>query len=61
MPQDRVQYQEGLSLSDYSEAYGIEQKCLPALDLARWPMGFRCPRCGESEKFGVIHDGRRKK
>ena len=35
--QNRVQYQEGLSLSDFIQAYGTEEKCLAALELARWP------------------------
>ena len=61
MPQNKVQYQEGLSLSDFIQAYVTEEKCLAALELSRWPEGFRCPQCGESEKFGVIHDERRKR
>ena len=60
MPQNRVQYQEGLSLTEFIQAYGTEEKCLAALELARWPKGFRCQRCGERENFGVIHDDRRK-
>jgi hypothetical protein len=58
--QNRVQYQEGLSLLDFIQAYGTEEKCLAALELASWPEGFRCPQCGEGEKVGVIHDNRRK-
>ena len=61
MPQNRVQYQEGFSLSDFIQAYGTEEKCLAALELARWPEGFHCPLCGEATKFGVIHDDRRKR
>ena len=61
MPQNRVQYQEGFSLSDFIEAFGTEEKCLAALENARWPNGFRCPQCGAAESFGVIHDGRRKR
>lgn len=61
MAQNKVQYQEGFSLSEFIQAYGTEEKCLAALELARWPEGFRCPRCGESENFGVIHDNRRKR
>jgi hypothetical protein len=60
VPQNRVRYQEGLSLSDFIQAYGTEEKCLAALELARWPEGFRCPQCGEGEKVGVINDDRRK-
>ena len=61
MAQNKVQYQEGFSLSEFIQAYGTEEKCLAALELARWPDGFRCQRCGESENFGVIHDDRRKR
>ncbi|MFM9087565.1 MAG: transposase [Cyanobium sp.] len=50
-----------MSLSDFRQAYGTEEKCLAALELARWPMGFDCPQCGESEKVSVIHDDRRKR
>jgi len=61
VPQNKVQYQEGLSLSDFIQSYGTEEKCQEALELGRWPEGFRCPRCGEGESFGVIHDVRRKR
>ena len=61
MPQSRVQYQEGFSLSDFIQAFGTEEKCLAALENARWPNGFHCPQCGAAESFGVIHDGRRKR
>jgi transposase-like protein len=61
VPQNRVQYQEGFSLSDFIQAFGTEDKGLAALENARWPNGFRCPQCGEAESFGVIHDGRRKR
>ena len=61
MPQNRVQYQEGFSLSDFIQAFGTEEKCLAALENARWPNGFRCQQCGAAESFGVIHDGRRKR
>jgi len=61
VPQNKIQYQEGLSLSDFIQAYGTEEKCLPALELARWSEGFRCPQCGEGESFGVIRDDRRKR
>ncbi|MFM6129662.1 MAG: transposase, partial [Sphaerospermopsis kisseleviana] len=43
------------------QAFGTEDKCLAALENARWPNGFRCPQCGVAESFGVIHDGRRKR
>jgi transposase-like protein len=61
MAQNRVQYQEGFSLSDFIQAFGTEEKCYAALENARWPNGFRCPQCGAAESFGTIHDGRRKR
>ena len=61
MPQNRTQYQEGFSLSDFIQAFGTEEKCYAALEAARWPNGFCCPHCGVAESFGVIHDGRRKR
>jgi hypothetical protein len=61
VPQNKVKYQEGLSLSDFIQAYGTEEKCLAAMELARWSEGFRCLQCGEGEKFGVIRDDRRKR
>jgi transposase-like protein len=60
MPQNKIQYQEGLSLSEFIKERGTEEQCEAALEHVRWPHGFRCPRCGE-RNFGVIHDDRRKR
>ena len=48
MARNRVQFQAGLSLPDFLEHYGSEQKCHDALVKMRWPEGFVCPECGES-------------
>ena len=48
-------------LSDFIQFFGTGEKRLAALELARWPAGFRCQRCGASEKLGVIHYDRRKR
>lgn len=45
MPQNRIQFQPGLSMIEFHERYGTEAKCEEALVAARWPEGFRCPRC----------------
>ncbi len=45
MPQNRVQFQPGLSMFEFHDRYGTEQKCEAALAVARWPNGFICPRC----------------
>jgi hypothetical protein len=54
MPQGKIQYQAGLSLTQFTEQYGTESQCEAALEKARWPEGFRCPRCGGAH-YGVIH------
>ena len=45
MAMNRVQFQAGLSLSEFFQRYGTEAQCEAALEQARWPEGFRCPRC----------------
>lgn len=41
-----VQFQKGLSLSEFMQQYGTDAQCEAALIQARWPAGFRCPECG---------------
>jgi len=60
MPQNRIQYQESMSLSEFIDAFGTDEKCELALEQTRLPDGFRCPICS-SEHFGEIHDDRRKR
>ena len=60
MPQNKIQYQEGMSISEFIDAFGTDEKCELALEQTRWPDGFRCPNCS-SEHFGEIHDKRRKR
>jgi len=57
MSMNRIQFQPGMSLSQFLELYGTEEQCVAALERARWPDGFRCPRCGE-QKHGLVY-GRR--
>ncbi|OLH15155.1 transposase, partial [Xanthomonas oryzae] len=40
-----VQFQPGLSLSEFMDRYGTEAKCYRVLYRWRWPKGFRCPQC----------------
>jgi len=40
-----IQFQKGLSLAEFMQQYGREEQCEAALAKARWPDGFRCPRC----------------
>lgn len=58
MPMNRIQFQPGLSLENFLEHYGTQSQCEAALELARWPEGFRCPRCGESRYSRFRVEGR---
>jgi ribosomal protein L37AE/L43A len=49
MSKNKVQFQKGMSLSDFPARYGTEAQCEQALFAWRWPQGFVCPECG--------HDG----
>lgn len=51
MPMNRVQFQAGLSLPEFLAQYGTEAQCEAALEQARWPKGFRCPRCGHATPY----------
>ena len=45
MARSGIQFQKGLSLPDFQRFYGTEEQWEAALEKARWPDGFRCPRC----------------
>ena len=42
---NRVQFQPGLSLPAFLRRYGTEAACTAALQQARWPNGYVCPKC----------------
>lgn len=60
MKMNRIQFQAGLSLNQFLTRYGEEQQCESALESARWPEGFRCPKC-DSERHCSYRRGRRVK
>jgi hypothetical protein len=45
MSKNKVQFQKGLSLTDFLKDYGSEEQCFEALVNLRWPNGFECPKC----------------
>jgi transposase-like protein len=59
MARNGIQFQKGLSLPEFQRHYGTEEQCEAALEQARWPDGFRCPRCNGQE-HGLVY-GRRLK
>jgi hypothetical protein len=56
MPQNKIQFQHGMSLNTFIAQYGTEEACEAALPRSRWPNGFRCPECEHST---FLVDGRR--
>lgn len=59
MPQNKIQFQRGMSLTTFIAQYGTEAACEAALLRARWPEGFRCPACGGHEHSTFLVEGRR--
>lgn len=57
MKMNRVQFQAGLSMPEFFERYGCEQKCRQALAAARWPNGFVCPACGGAARTSYERGG----
>jgi hypothetical protein len=48
MSMNRIQFQSGLSMPELLKQLGTEVQCEAALEKARWPQGFACPRCGNA-------------
>ncbi len=46
MAKNEIQFQKGLSLTEFLSKYGTEAKCVKILLGFRWPKGFVCPKCG---------------
>jgi transposase-like protein len=52
---NKLQFQPGLSLNGFLQAYGTDALCSEALEKARWPQGFVCPSCQNSTHCVVWH------
>lgn len=46
MARNKVQFQDGMSLTRFMALYGTEEQCEAAVKRWRWPNGFVCPKCG---------------
>lgn len=46
MGKNKVQFQQGMSLTQFHRQYGTEELCQARLFRMRWPEGFQCPECG---------------
>jgi ribosomal protein L37AE/L43A len=57
MKMNRIQFQPGLSMPEFFERYGTEAQCQAALQAARWPRGFACPKCGVAARTQFVRGG----
>lgn len=55
MAMNRIQFQQSLSLRNFLNLYGTEIQCETALEKARWPGSFICPKCQASSHCIVWH------
>ncbi len=59
MPMNRVQFQPGLSLPEFLTSFGTEAWYAEVVKRARWPGGFRCPKCDAPVHYVVGHGARK--
>lgn len=55
---NKIQFQQGISLTDFFEQYGTEDKCKEALEKSRWPTGFICAHCEGTQYSRFEAEGR---
>ncbi len=53
MAKNRIQFQKGLSVTEFLSQYGDESKCYQRLFTFRWPDGFVCPKCGHTGRCKI--------
>lgn len=59
MAYQEIQFQPGMSIPEFLRCFGTEAQCAEAVKVARWPGGFRCPRCAETDHYAVCHGVRK--
>ena len=59
MAYNPIQFQPGMSIPEFLSCFGIEAQCAQVLKVARWPGGFRCPRCAAPDHYVVGHGARK--
>jgi transposase-like protein len=59
MAMNRVQFQPGLSMHEFMDLYGTQDKCEAAVIGWRWPRGYACPSCERTDaSFSSFRRGR---
>ena len=51
MKKNWIKFQPGMSLTQLLFKYGEKSQCEAALENARWPEGFRCPKCNSERHY----------
>jgi hypothetical protein len=59
MSSHKIQFQPGMSIPEFLRHFGTKEQCAEALKRARWPEGFRCPRCDDARHY-LVSQGARK-
>jgi ISXO2-like transposase domain/Transposase zinc-ribbon domain len=59
MSSHQIQFQTGMSIREFLSHFGTEAQCAEAIKRARWPNGFRCPRCAGEQHYVVGHGARK--
>ena len=59
MAYNPIQFQHGMSLPEFLNSFGTEAQCAEAVKRARWPSGFRCPKCASDAHYVVGHGARK--
>ncbi|NHZ67116.1 hypothetical protein F1735_33490, partial [Massilia sp. CCM 8694] len=50
---NQVQFQAGMSVTQFMELYGTQAQCEAALEKIRWRDGFVCPMCARNDHYVV--------
>lgn len=53
MPKTKIQFQKGMSLPHFNKLDGTHEQCQVTLFNYRWPHGFTCPKCGNTQ-YGKV-------
>ena len=56
---NKIHFQPGMSIPEFLGCFGTEAQCAEAIKAARWPDGFRCPRCDSANHYVVEHGSRK--
>ncbi len=56
---NQIQFQHGMSIPEFLRKLWHRGTVPEAIKAARWPEGFRCPRCASSDHYVVGHGARK--